>query len=507
VKSVARRVVTQRVAPFNLLQIIANGQSLSVGSGQSSASTSQPYSNKMLFDSSNTYPTSGGFLGTLSLVPLTSPQRALGGATPYPLNILGETADIAMANQLTAYALAEHFTGFNVVTSCTGIGGAPMSSINKGGAFNAYQAGIYECQEIQHVLGNPGSAFQAGYIAFTHGETDSGNFLASYQSALTTLQANYQSDLQGVTSQSGIVPLIFSQQTSNPPALTGPDLVSIAMWLAAVANPTLILNAGPKYQFTYGDGGTGNGEHITQYNSLGDMYGKVAWQDWKWRTYGDGKPWDCLRPTNFSRNANVVTSTWNVPWGALVFDQSRPGPHLSGGLSMWALGRGLEAYDAAQTITAGTGNGVSPIVITMASTANYTTGQSVLVTGCLGNTSANGVATCTVQDATHLQLQGKTGNGTWSAGAGGAQVVNLIGITNTVISGSQITITLARSPTTGLTIGNADISDQPYGNFTGGFGTTSTGCCSLIRDSDPRLGRSSNFPLYNWSIRFRQAVA
>lgn len=504
-----RRTAQQRVAPFQLGHIIANGQSLSIGTGQSSLSTSQPYSNKMLFDSSNTYPTSGAFLGTLSLVPLVSPQRAIiGGANPYPQNILGESADISMANQMTALALAERFAGFPLVTSCTGLGGAPMSAINKGGTSNCYAAGLYEAQEIQHVFGSAG--FVAQYIAFTHGETDSGLFVANYQSLLTTLQANYQSDLQAVTGQSSIVPLVFSQQTSNPPSLTGPDLISIAMWQAAVANPTLFLNVGGKYQFSYIDGPSGGGEHIGQYNALGDLYGKAAWQDWKWRNYGQGKPWDCLRPTSFGRSGNVVTITWNVPYGALVFDQTHIGPHLppaTSGLGMWAIGRGLEAYDAALSVTGTTGNGVSPIVITVGTTANYTTGQSVLVTGVLGNTNANGVAVCTVQDPTHLQLQGKTGNGSFSAGTGGAQVVNLIGIQAVTISGSTTTVTLARSPTTGLMIGNADISDQPYGNFTGGFGTTGTGCCSLLRDSDPTLGRSSGFPLFNWSIRFRQAVA
>jgi len=57
----------------------------------------------------------------------------------------------------------------------------------------------------------------------------------------------------------------------------------------------------------------------------------------------------------------------------------------------------------------------SPIVIT-ATAHGFTTGQSVLVSGVLGNTAAIGASLITVLDVNTFSLNGSTENGTWSSG-------------------------------------------------------------------------------------------
>lgn len=73
-----------------------------------------------------------------------------------------------------------------------------------------------------------------------------------------------------------------------------------------------------------------------------------------------------------------------------------------------------------QTIHRAKGNiigasNASPIVIT-ATAHGLTTGQTVVQTGVLGNSAANGTFTVTFIDADHYSLAGSTGNGTYTSG-------------------------------------------------------------------------------------------
>jgi len=67
-------------------------------------------------------------------------------------------------------------------------------------------------------------------------------------------------------------------------------------------------------------------------------------------------------------------------------------------------------------VTGCTGNGVSPIVLTVSSTSALQTGSMVGVSGVGGNTAANGGFICTVVDGTHVSLNGTTGNGAYTSG-------------------------------------------------------------------------------------------
>ncbi len=58
----------------------------------------------------------------------------------------------------------------------------------------------------------------------------------------------------------------------------------------------------------------------------------------------------------------------------------------------------------------------SPIVITTSAAHYLTTGESVTIIGCQGNTAANGTFTITVLSSTAFSLNGSAGNGTYSTG-------------------------------------------------------------------------------------------
>lgn len=483
---------------FGTLLVIGTGQSLSVGDEAAVRTIAQPYSNLKLFDSSGTYDITNPSAGTLSAVPLVAPQRPTGSGTAiYPGNIGGESIEIAFANQLTALALGNRFTGYKVAASCTGQGGAAMSVIQKGGTGNAYAAGIYETAVFKRLLSG---TFGAACVLLTHGEADaeSGTTQASYLASLQSMQASYQADCSAITGQSRAMAMVFSQQNASSPtwlyAFDASNTTAAAMLQAAQSNPALFCLSGPKYQYPYFVDHT----HLTDYRPAGEKAAQAYFQ-----AYELGLGWAPLWPTAFARAGQVVTITFHVPVAPLVWDGNASPPHIAGTQwSMWAPGKGFEAYDGRINVVTTTGNGVSPIVVTTSTPHGRQTGDKVGVSGVRGNTNANGVFTATVIDATHLSLNGTTGNAAWFQGG---QVMCPIPITSAIIqNGNQVAITLGRAPAADLIVSYADQSDYTaYNVTTGGFGF---GRCGLLRDSDPFVGLSG-VANQNWCVEFLQAVA
>jgi hypothetical protein len=479
--------------------ILANGQSLSVGYQQAPVSTSQPYANVKLHDSSGVYDITAPNAGTLSLVPLVAPQRPVwvdGSILPYPNNLTGppsaggESPEISMANEVTRLGNAAGLA-MVMAASCTGESGEPMSVIEKGGTGNAYAAGIFEATAMKRLAVG---SFGVGCILLTHGEADAFFQIPAetYATHLAQMQADYQADLRLITGQTKLIPMLLSQQNSYPPTGCGPNLTALAMKLAVARSSGAIVMVGPKYQYSYVDGA-----HLSDYRPYGEKCAQA------YMVVDQGSTWRPLEPTSIARSGTTVTIALHVPVPPLVFDGSASPPHQSGALSSWANGKGFEAFDAPQAILGGTGAGVSPIVLQVASTANYTTGQTVRADGMNGNTAANVTTTCTVIDGTHIALDGTTGDGPWSSFQGSANLVNIVGVTAATISGSTVTLTLARAPTAGLTIAYAHTPDiTAYQTFTGGF---PSGRCGILRDSDPYVG-PSGFHNYNWCISFSEVV-
>jgi hypothetical protein len=238
---------------------------------------------------------------------------------------------------------------------------------------------------------------------------------------------------------------------------------------------------------------------MPDYRAPAEKYAQVYLQTMRFLD-GLGPAWLPLYPTALSRSGNVVTITYHVPFGTMLFDPMT-GPHQSGRWSaFWANGKGFEAYQLLGNVTSASG---TPIVIGLDAPHGLSNGATVAVSGVDnsttgspvgGNTNANGVFTVTVVDSTHLQLNGTTSNGTFAA-PGNACVP--IGITSAVVQGNKVLLTLATTPTGTIDIGYADQSDAAYNvqaataQFSGRFG--------CLRDSDPYRG-PTGLANYNWAV-------
>lgn len=483
---------------WSVVHHVSTGQSLSVGYPQIPVSLTQPFSNVKLFDSIGVYDVTNPNAATLSFVPLVTPQRPnpITANNPYPANIpgpssiAGESLETPMANQITRLALAAGLAGYVIHASCVGEGGQPLSVIQAG--TQSFNAALYEARvRVKDAKAHGYVAGCAG-VTLTHGETDADNLNAGYLAGLVALWQAFDVALRGIYGQTRTVPMVQSQMNSNPPAGGGENIVAMQQVLSAQQNRGKIVLAGPKYQYPYADG-----QHLVSYTALAEKYAQV------WSILDGDQIWEPLWPIAAVRSGTSLVLTFHVPVAPLVFDGVASPPHQSGGLTDWANGKGFEFKDNAQAITGATN--ASPIVLTIpGGTANYINGQKIFVDGVHGNTNANGPQTITVVDATHISLNGTTGNGVWTVG-GTAKTI--IGVTAATISGNTVTLTLARAPVVGTgLVAYAHTSDLAYGggvNYTGGF---PSGRCGLLRDSDPYTG-PSGFANRNWCVEFEMAVA
>ena len=181
----------QTVPLWKLNADVASGQSLSVGYEGTAVSLTQPYSNVQLWDTlgaSGGYDITNPYAATLEFQPLVAPMRANDpylGVYDYPTNVFGESPDVAYVNNRTALALADGYSQYVGISSCTGIGGVSITSLIKyvpppNPYGNAYAAGIYETTAINYLtsvnivsatIGNPTTVY-----APSHG-LNTGNYV------------------------------------------------------------------------------------------------------------------------------------------------------------------------------------------------------------------------------------------------------------------------------------------------------------------------------------------
>src|SRR4029079_13428410 len=102
-------------------------------------------------------------LASLALVPLTEPLRPTATTYPsgYPANLNGETPHAAMANQLTAMAMAQASHDYVSVHTVVGESGQPMTVIKKNPtnvpndiSGRAYAATLFELAAIKRLAGD-----------------------------------------------------------------------------------------------------------------------------------------------------------------------------------------------------------------------------------------------------------------------------------------------------------------------------------------------------------------
>lgn len=500
--------------PFAVNGQISNGQSLSTGyAGGSPLSTTQPYSNIYLFDSSTTYDITNPNAGTLSLVPLVGGEHANGAMASdfqYPYQgIVGESPDVACANGRVRLALAGGYPKPVISSSVTGNPGRQISYWNKGGVNNAYNAGLFEVRATKRLLGS--QTYGITWILIRGGESDSFFAIAGWMASLATLLANYQTDVAAITGQTQAIRMMAPQQNSSGVVahrVPQTNITAQDMFVNLQAHSGVFVSGAT---YPYRPSGAGDPHLINLgYRNDGEKQAQACY------SVDTTGAWLPLYPTAFVRNNGAangvgttsVTGTFHVPVGNLVYDGTLAAPHQSGILATpWGNAKGFEAIDNTPILCAAiSGVGVSPIAITtdrsISANSNIVTGSIIAVGGNVGgNAAVNDVFVCTVVDDTHITLNGSTGSGN---STGGGKLLQILLITSaTIVGPNQVTITIgATTAKTQLTIGYADTPDIA-GQIQG---VAAGGRSGLLRDQDPYAGASGDAN-YNWCLEFYMAIA
>ncbi len=218
-----------------------------------------------------------------------------------------ETHCSGFANQISAWARANGMGAYHdTIQDSWGVGGKAYVDLKKGTV--PYSNSIAAVTRAKVLL--PTVIVPATLCI--HGETDGS---CGYYAKVQEWQSDYQTDIQAITGQSGLIPMFMSQVqqqecgsggTVGQPTYTG-------MLGAFEQTPTLTVLCNPKYMFPYVAAGT----HLTNagYRWMGEYYAKAYWKQ-----IVLGQQWSPLRPLTVSTASNVITvqMTGFVP--PLVFD-------------------------------------------------------------------------------------------------------------------------------------------------------------------------------------------
>jgi hypothetical protein len=512
--------------PFFYSHFVSNGQSLDCGFAQTTVlSTTETLGNKALHDSSETYDITLPSAGTLSIGSSAAPIRTTNaGVNPYPQNISGEIWHSRCADQLTTSALAANYSAMTTVQSCCSEGSQNMSVIRKGGTGNQYAAGIYEVHAIHNLAVAASKTHGVPWVVLTHGEADAGLIsVSSYSASLVTMQSDYQGDIQAITTQGTLpcypqfganaIPLLLSQQHSEPGLCTGENTTAIAMLNSAqnsaAANP--IVMVGPKYQFTHG------ADNIHLLNTSYQLHGEKMAQ--AMLTLVGGVSWQPFAPSGpgsaFAVDA-VMTVPCNVPVGPIVHDNVHfaQDPFQAGMFAAaCATSGGFVVVD--QLLIGGVASvtNAAPPVVTMTNPlpASFVTGTVVamwnVTMATAGATAAvTGIFTVTVTGASSFSLNGVAAPGAAGGSSPQAVIGQLPTISSAVASGSSIVLTCNRTLVGTAAVYYAQLPDFTQTMFSAAGGYASGhGRYGTWRDSDPFTGISgTNQP--NWLCAFTQTM-
>jgi hypothetical protein len=272
---------SSQVTETTLNHILSTGQSLSLGSkGGPALSTTQPYNNKMLNGSSLT-----------ALVESTL-----------------ESMSSAMANTLTALSPN---TDFQSAVTRHGAGSKSYTQLKKGTTL--YADGLTQATNVKNAATALGLVAKVIAVTNIHGESDHvADNGADYQSYLEEWHSDYNTDVKVITGQTGDIPMITDQMSSQTGYDDATSLIPLAQLSASEDNPGDIILVGPKYYFTYADNA-----HLenTSYRWLGEYYGKVLK-----KVTLDNESWKPLSPDSITRSGNVIYADFHVPAGEIAFD-------------------------------------------------------------------------------------------------------------------------------------------------------------------------------------------
>jgi hypothetical protein len=364
--------------------IVGTGQSLSVGAlGTPVIATQQPYGNlKLSFGGTTVAPPFDPTIASLTVEPLIEPMRPFASSYPsaYPDNLYGETLHTAMANQLSAMAMAMAAHDHVSIPTVVGESGQPLTVIQKdpnpanlpttGTSGRAYDATVFEASALTRLAGAAGKTYGIGAIVMTHGESDATN--NTYGTDLYKLLTDYNTDLPAITGQTTKIPMLVSQQNSVP-ADTGTVSVSaLLVQKAGVDHPGEIVCTGPKYQYSYATDSAHVHLSAQEYERVGEKTAQVYFE-----RVVLGHDWQPLQPTSAEVNGNVVTVHFHVPVPPLTWDGALPAPHGTK-IAEWAAGRGFELTAAGVRKTISGVEIIGPDTVQITS-ANDLSGLQVIV--------------------------------------------------------------------------------------------------------------------------------
>jgi hypothetical protein len=339
--------------PWDFTGVVGTGQSLSVGDeGLPFTATSQPFHNLKLSLGSLTGWPLDDTSSALSLVPLLEPLRPTDPNYPsaYPGNLDGETPHTALADEVTALAMAADGRDYVTVQTAVGESGQAMNVIDKTAmefvdagtsTGRAYAATLFEAKAINRLAVAQNKTYGIGAIVITHGEADAGN--AGYEQALVQLWSDYNVDLAAITGQMQKIPMFVSQQHSVPNGMGTTSTSTQAQWKVGIDHPGDIICSGPKYQYPFAT----DFIHLTAvgYDRLGEKYGEVYFEK-----VVLGHDWQPLQPISAVRAGSVITIHYHVPVSPMTWDDALPAPHQAA-FPEWAMGRGFEVTSSGSRIT------------------------------------------------------------------------------------------------------------------------------------------------------------
>lgn len=189
------------------------------------------------------------------------------------------------------------------LSSTHGVSGADAANLQKGGSTPTnWTSLIAQTTSVQTTRG----AHTCAALCFVHGETDTDNDLAegTYETFLTTLQSDFETDVQAITSQSRR-PAVFLCQVHSFSTYSDDGDIAVAQYDAAAGNDYIVLVT-PKYHLAY----EADGVHLvnTGYRLLGDYYGQALAE-----TFINARTWKPLQPASLVASGSTITITYDVP--------------------------------------------------------------------------------------------------------------------------------------------------------------------------------------------------
>lgn len=200
-----------------LYHIINTGQSNSVGGGASPSVTKASRYN-------NLYVTNKGTVKIME-----EPSIGL----EYRGDV--ETHLTSMADRLT-----EH-SGIKVISALSGIGGVPLSAIEKGGTEESYSHSMARLLDSVRYANSHGFKVIVPAVVLIHGESDAMEKNLSYGGGISQLQKDYEQDIKELTGQEEPVYLLTTAPGGTDPKFKG-FLPSIEAQIqgATVTNPNIV---------------------------------------------------------------------------------------------------------------------------------------------------------------------------------------------------------------------------------------------------------------------------